>query len=127
MTRSGARSLIGLPSPIFAGNAVSVRRLGGLATPTLWGASLRRGCNRHVQRRSWQNLLLEHDHPPECVARALPSDPRAPRRAGRGGAVPALSQLAWAHLKAVEATCPRERYHCAAGSREAHNPKIVVR
>src|SRR5215204_243335 len=113
MTRSGARSLIGLPSPIFGGNAVSVRRLGGLATPTLWGASLRRGCNRFVQRRSWQNLLLEHDHPPECVARALPSDLHVLRRAPREMLCKALPQLAWAHRKAVElpliASNPRAR------------------
>jgi hypothetical protein len=69
-----ARSSAYLPS-ILASNAVSVRGLRGLATPTLWGAALRQRCDRNVQRRPWQNLLLEHDHPPECVARVLLSHP----------------------------------------------------
>jgi hypothetical protein len=55
-----------------------------------------------VQRRSWQNLLLVHDYPPEIVARALPSDLNALRRAPREMLRRALSQLAWAHTKAVE-------------------------
>jgi hypothetical protein len=64
-----ARSSAYLPS-ILASNAVSVRGLRGLATPTLWGAALRQRCDRNVQRPRL-NLLLEHDHSPECVARAL--------------------------------------------------------
>jgi hypothetical protein len=38
------------------------------------------------------------------VAQALPSNPPAPRRALLGTPRGALSQLAWAHLKAVEPT-----------------------
>jgi len=82
---------------IFAGNAVSVRGLRGLATPTLWGAALRQRCDRNVQRPRL-NLLLEHDHSPECVARALSPLPvcRSPR-SSLGTLHSALSQLAWAH------------------------------
>ena len=76
------RSLIGFP-PFFADNAVSVRGLRGLATPTLWGDTVRRGCDRHVHQPPRLPLLLEYDHSPKCVARALPSDPHALRRAPR--------------------------------------------
>src|ERR671912_1283208 len=96
-----ARSSAYLPS-ILASNAVSVRGLRGLATPTLWGAALRQRCDRNVQRPRL-NLLLEHDHSPECVARALSPLPvcRSPR-SSLGTLHSALSQLAWAHSKAVE-------------------------
>ena len=40
---------------------------------------------------------------------------------------PNTLHTAFTHLKAVEATCTPEHLHCAAESREAHNPKIVVR
>src|ERR687890_902658 len=95
-----ARSSAYLPS-ILASNPVSVRGLRGLATPTLWGAALRQRCDRNVQRPRL-NLLLEHDHSPECVARALSPLPvcRSPR-SSLGTLHSALSQLAWAHLKAV--------------------------
>src|ERR671921_2172026 len=97
-----ARSSAYLPS-ILASNAVSVRGLRGLATPTLWGAALRQRCDRNVQRPRL-NLLLEHDHSPECVARALLSVPPCPPALiSLETSDPALSQLAWAHLKAVEA------------------------
>jgi hypothetical protein len=97
-----ARSSAYLPS-IFTGNAVSVRGLRGLATPTLWGAALRQRCDRNVQRPRL-NLLLEHDHSPECVARALSPLPVCrPIRLPRETTPLALSQLAWAHLKAVGA------------------------
>jgi hypothetical protein len=101
-----ARSSAYLPS-ILASNAVSVRGLRGLATPTLWGAALRQRCDRNVQRPR-SDWLLEHDHSPECVARARPQAPLRclipPQRGIQGST--ALSQLAWAHSKAVEATAP---------------------
>ena len=100
-----ARSSAYLPS-ILASNAMSVRGLRGLATPTLWGAALRQRCDRNVQRPRL-NLLLEHDHSPECVARALLSVPPCPPALiSLETSDPALSQLAWAHLKAVEVTPP---------------------
>ena len=100
-----ARSSAYLPS-ILASNAVSVRGLRGLATPTLWGAALRQRCDRNVQRPRL-NLLLEHEHPPECVARALLSVPPCPPALiSLETSDPALSQLAWAHLKAVGVSRP---------------------
>jgi hypothetical protein len=96
-----ARSSAYLPS-ILASNAVSVRGLRGLATPTLWGAALRQRCDRNVQRPRL-NLLLEHDHSPECVARALSPLPVCRlSQSSPGTSAPALSQLAWAHEEAVE-------------------------
>src|SRR5215218_9602213 len=95
---------------IFAGNAVSVRGLRGLATPTLWGAALRQRCDRNVQRPRL-NLLLEHDHSPECVTRApRPDPPRHPPRSLLGTPAPALSQLAWAHAhEAFASAAAQER------------------
>jgi hypothetical protein len=56
-----------------------------------------------VQRWSWQNLLLEHDHPPECVAKVLRPDlPCSPVPLSLETPRAALSRLAWAHEKAVE-------------------------
>jgi hypothetical protein len=64
----------------------------------------------------------------DCVVRELHSSPRRRQsRAPPGTPRRALSQLAWAHLKAVGATRTQERLHRAAESREAYNPKIVVR
>jgi hypothetical protein len=55
-----------------------------------------------VHRWPWQSLLLVHDHPPECVAKALPSDLHGLWIASREMLREALSRLAWAHSKAVE-------------------------
>jgi hypothetical protein len=76
---------------------VSVRGLRELATPTLWGAALRQRYDRYVQWPPQLNLLLEHDHSSECMARALPSDPYGLRKAVLGTLASALSRLAWVH------------------------------
>jgi hypothetical protein len=57
-----------------------------------------------MHRWPWQRLLLVHDHPPECVAKALPSNLHGLWIASREMLREALSRLAWAHSKAVEAT-----------------------
>jgi hypothetical protein len=67
-----------------------------------------------VQRWSWQNLLVERDHSPECVAIVLRPDlprrlPRSPREMLRK----ALSQLAWAQAKAVVGAMLPARELCA--------------
>ena len=77
---------------------------------------MRQRCDRNVQRPRL-NLLLEHDHSPECAARALYPTPYTPRLgAVLGTSDLALSQLAWAHahetlLWASKGSGPRHTFN----------------